>query len=70
VSAIAVDGAFLLEVVDEHRQERWLSRRCAGPRRSHTRCRPSSSPKRDDIIAWALDIASSELGLRSCSGGT
>lgn len=69
----AIDDAFLLEVVDDvlksagYRDDALVRAAATGP---HTLLRitvPACgvAVKRDDIIEWGLDIANSELGLRS-----
>lgn len=69
----AIDDAFLLEVVDDvlksagYRDDTLVRAAATGP---HTLLRITVpafgvAVKRDDIIEWGLDIANSELGLRS-----
>lgn len=69
----AIDDAFLLEVVDDvlknagYREDALVRSTATGP---HTLLRitvPASgvAVKPDDVIEWGLDIANSELGLRS-----
>ncbi len=69
----AIDDTFLLEVVDDvlksagYRDDALVRAAATGP---HTLLRITVpafgvAVKRDDIIEWGLDIANSELGLRS-----